>query len=86
MVEVRPIHTFNARGNVFLEVTRDYFNVSSPAMFREIQRLRRETEEALALKGIRYADLKTALVTDRQRKEMAVLSGTSLSHEEARKS
>ncbi|WP_429819543.1 hypothetical protein [Ensifer sp. B1-9] len=73
MLEVRPIHTLNARGNVFLEVTRDYLKVSPAAMFREIQRLRHETEEALALKGIRYTDLKTALVPDRQRKEMALV-------------
>lgn len=72
-MEVRPIHTLNARGNVLLEVTRDYFKISTAAMFREIQRLRQETEEALALKGIRYADLKTALVPDRQRKEMALV-------------
>ncbi|MGY5780292.1 hypothetical protein [Rhizobium sp. LEGMi135b] len=73
MLKVRPIHTLNARGNMLLEVTRDYFKVSASAMFREIQRLRQETEEALALKGIRYADLKTALVPDRQRKEMALV-------------
>lgn len=72
-MEVRPIHTLNAHGNVLLEVTRDYFKISPAAMFREIQRLRKETEEALALKGIRYADLKTALVPDRQRKEMALV-------------
>lgn len=51
-MEVRPIHTLNARGNVLLEVTRDYFKISPAAMCREIRRLRKETEEALALKGI----------------------------------
>jgi hypothetical protein len=58
---------------MFLEVTRDYFKVSPQAMFREIQALRQHTEAALALKGIKYAELKTALVPDRQRKEMALV-------------
>ena len=73
MSEVRSVHTLNARGNVLLEVTRDYLKIPPQAMFREIQYLRRSTEEALALKGIKYADLKTALVPDRQRKEMALV-------------
>lgn len=40
-------------------------------MFREIQGLRRAAESALALKGISYDALKTALVPDRQRQEIA---------------
>ncbi|MGP4727781.1 hypothetical protein ACSV5S_24250 [Agrobacterium deltaense] len=73
MSDTKSIHTLNARGHIMLEVTRDYFKVSPAAMFREIQRLRHEAETVLASKRIRYADLKTALVPDRQRREMALV-------------
>lgn len=76
MTGTRSIHTLNARGNVMLEVVRDYFNVPPEQMFNEIQALRNSVEEALALKGISYDDLKTALVPDRKRKEMALVFDT----------
>lgn len=56
-----------------LEVIRDYFKLSSEHMFREIQSLRQAVEEALALKGISYDSLKSALVPDRQRREIALV-------------
>lgn len=49
--EMKAIHTLNARGNVMLEVTRDYFQLSSVQMQRQIQLLRIAVEEALAKKG-----------------------------------
>lgn len=69
----KPLHTLNARGNIFLEVTRDYFKLTPQQMFRQIQALRNAAEEALALKGISYDALKTALVPDRQRREIALV-------------
>jgi hypothetical protein len=76
MITTKPLHTLNARGNVMLEVVRDYFKLPPEQMFREIQALRYSVEEALAFKGIRYDELKTALVPDRQRKEMALVFDT----------
>lgn len=50
-----------------LEVMRDYFNLDSNVMHREIQAMHVEVIKALAKKSIQYADLKSALVpaTDR---------------------
>jgi hypothetical protein len=76
MTTIKPLHTLNARGNVMLEVVRDYFEVPPEQMFLEIQALRHSVEEALALKGIKYDELKTALVPDRKRKEMALVFDT----------
>jgi hypothetical protein len=76
MTTTKPLHTLNARGNVMLEVVRDYFKVPPERMFREIQALRHSVEEALALKGVKYDDLKSALVPDRKRKEMALVFDT----------
>ena len=76
MATTKPVHTIDARGNIMLEVVRDHFKVSPEQMFREIQALRHSVEEALALKGIRYDELKTALVPDRKRGEMALVFDT----------
>ncbi|MDE0925100.1 hypothetical protein [Aurantimonas coralicida] len=69
----KSLHTLNARGNVMLEVIQQYFKITPERMFREIQGLRQAAEDALALKGISYDALKTALVPDRQRREIALV-------------
>jgi hypothetical protein len=56
-----------------LEVMRDYFRLSPIDMFREIQGLRDATEEALAQKGISYAKLRSALVPDPHKREVALV-------------
>lgn len=66
----------NARGNVFLEVTRDYFKLSSQTMHKEIQWMRGQVEAVLLQKGIDYQSLKSALVPDRQRHEIAFVFDT----------
>jgi hypothetical protein len=76
--EVKHIHTLNARGNIMLEVIRDHYGLDAKRMFREIQSLRHQVEAALALKGIRYDDLKTALVPDRKRREIALVFDSSV--------
>ncbi|MFO1033572.1 MAG: hypothetical protein U1E15_05645 [Hyphomicrobiales bacterium] len=73
MTDTKSVHTLNARGNIFLEIMRDHFKLSSEQMFREIQALRDSVERALSLKGINYDALKTALVPDRKRKEIALV-------------
>lgn len=71
-----PIHTLNARGNSMLEVIRDYFKLSPEHMHREIQHMRRSVEEILASKGISYDRLRSALVPDRKRREIALVFDT----------
>lgn len=64
-----------------LEVIRDYFDLTPDVMFREIQGLLAETEQALLKKGIRYGSLKTALVPDPHRREVALVFDTSVIEE-----
>ena len=66
------IHTVNARGNIMLEVARDYLKLSSEHMRREIAGLQREVTALLVAKGIRYAELRSALVPQADRKEIAL--------------
>ncbi len=77
MVNTKAIHTLNARGNIFLEIVRDQFNLKPEHMLREIQGLRQMVEDALALKGLKYENLKTALVPGRKRKEVALVFDTN---------
>lgn len=77
MTESKPIHTLNARGNIMLEVTRDYFKLTPAHIQREIQGMRQMLEQALAMKGIAYADLRSALVPDRKRREIALVFDTT---------
>jgi len=67
----KPLHTLNARDHIMLEVVRDYFKLSPDRMRREIQGMRHLVEETLARKGISYDSLKSALVPDRQRRDVA---------------
>lgn len=75
MAEVK-IHTLNARDNIMLEVMRDYFSLSPDQMRREIQGALQMLESALCKKNIIYSDLKTALVPDTKRKEIALIFDT----------
>lgn len=76
MSETKPIYTLNARGNIFLEVTRDHFKLSPERMLREIQGLRQMVIDALALKGLKYENFKSALVPDQTRREIALVFDT----------
>lgn len=69
----KSLHTLNARGNAMLEVIQDYFKLTPERIFREIQGFRQAVEDALTLKGISYDAIKTALVPDRQRREIALV-------------
>ena len=73
---IKPIHTLNARGNIMLEVMRDHFGLKPNHMQREIQAMRHMLEEILAKKGISYDRLKSALVPDRKRREIALVFDT----------
>jgi hypothetical protein len=54
MIKIKPVHTLDARDHVMLEVVRDFFNLSSERMLREIQSLRYQVEDELLKKGISY--------------------------------
>lgn len=69
----KPIYTLNARDHIMLEVIQESFNLSTQCMFYEIQGLRQAVEDTLRLKKINYDALKSALVPDRQRKEVALV-------------
>lgn len=72
-IDFRPIHTLNARGHGMLEVVRDRFTTSPAQMMAEIHAIRGDVEAALALKQIRYDDLRSALVPDPRRREIALV-------------
>ncbi|WP_316356887.1 hypothetical protein [Devosia sp.] len=69
----KSIHTLNARGNIFLEVVRDQFDLKPHHMFRQIASLRQTVEDVLAPKGISYDELRTALTPDRKKREIALI-------------
>ena len=71
------IFTLNARGNVFLEVSRDHFKIKPDRMFREIQGMFAQTLDILREKGIEYSALKTALVPSTNRREIALVFDSS---------
>lgn len=56
-----------------LEVMRDHFGITAPRMRREIQGLHRELIEILGPKGVRYENLRAALVPVMDRHEAAFI-------------
>jgi len=76
-MDTKPIHTLNAREHMMLESLRDAFQLSPEHMFNAIQNLRHTVAKILSSKGIRYDALKSALVPDRQRKEIALVFDTT---------
>ncbi len=71
------IHTLDARDNSMLEVVRDYFQLGPDRMLTEIRAVLAQTEQILMSKGIRYADLKTALVPNPKKREIAMVFDTA---------
>lgn len=67
------VHTLDARDNVMLEVMRDHFKLSPDVMHRQIQGVARATSALLRKKGIDYGALRSALVPQQDRHEMALL-------------
>lgn len=76
VVDILPIHTLNARGNVMLEVIRDHFGLSPDRMLLEIQMMRVQLAQNLTTKGVNYDDLRAALVPDREKLEIALVFDT----------
>ena len=65
------IHTIEARGHLMLEVVTEHFGFTPERVFREIQSMAAETRRILALKGVRYDDLRAALTPQPLRHEVA---------------
>ena len=76
-MEPKEIFTLNARGNVLLEVTRDYFDIGPRAMQTTIRESLAHTEDILASKDINYDDLKNALTPNTQRREISLVFDTA---------
>jgi hypothetical protein len=74
----QPIFTLNARGNIMLEVMRDYFDLTSDVMHREIQSMHVATQDVLATKGAPYAQLKSALVPAADKNEAGFIFDSRL--------
>lgn len=60
-----------------LEVMRDYFELNPVRMFELIQSLRRDIEDELRKKKVRYDELKSALVPAQDRREIALVFDTT---------
>jgi hypothetical protein len=63
------IHTIDARGHIMLETMRDYFGLSPEVMYQEIHDMVTATIDVLDSKGIKYQELRTALVPRTNRTE-----------------
>lgn len=70
------IHTLDARGNIMLEVMRDYFKLSPKQMHAEIINQKKVLDHYLLKKGIDYNNLKNALTPDKKKKEIALFFDT----------
>ena len=77
MATIKALHTLNARDHVMLKVMRDYFNLGSKEMFREIQGMRNSVEDALSKKGINYDKLRSTLVPAQDKREIALVFDTT---------
>ena len=66
-------HTLNARDNMRLERMRDSLLIGPASMRHVIEDLLAQTERILASKGIQYSDLKSALVPNLKRREIALV-------------
>lgn len=60
-----------------LEVVRDYFQLGPAPMLVQIRGMLAQTEQILLKKGIAYSDLRTALVPNPKRREVAMVFDTT---------
>ena len=69
----KTIHTLNARDHIVLEGIRDRFQMGPVPMRFAIEGMLAQTDEILASKGIEYGNLKSALVPNQKRREIALI-------------
>lgn len=70
------IHTIQARDNVMLEVMTDYFGLNPQQVFAELRTRAVQTSEILGSKDIQYSALRSALVPQHDRREIALVFDT----------
>ena len=66
-----PIHTLNARDSLLLDVMRDYFKLDANSVFAEIRGSLAAVTDVLSQDGVQYHEMRTALVPQATRKEIA---------------
>lgn len=72
------IHTLNARGNIMLEVSRDYFSLTPENIRVQIYHFKKYLVQSLKNKNINYDDLKNALIPDKKKKDIVLVFDSSL--------
>lgn len=72
----RTIFTVNARGNMFLEITKEYFSLDDNVMHSEINGMFNELTKVLDSKSIKYSNLKSCLIPKYDRKEIGLIFDT----------
>tara|TARA_B110000240_G_C13420648_1_gene419317 strand:- start:94 stop:1185 length:1092 start_codon:yes stop_codon:yes gene_type:complete len=73
----RTIYTVNARGNMLLEVTKEYFSLDDKVMHTQINGMFDELIKVLTSKQIKYEKLKSCLIPKYDRKEIGLIFDTS---------
>ena len=75
---MKTIFTLDARGNVMLEVIKDYFKLDNCVMHKEIKNMHLDVQNILEDKGIEYIKLKKALVPSIDRNEAGFIFDSNL--------
>jgi len=73
----RTIYTLDARGNIFLEVTKEYHSLNDKVMHNEINDMFSQLIKVLVSKNIKYSDLKNCLIPRNDRKEIGLVFDTT---------
>ncbi|CAA0218316.1 hypothetical protein LVK03_13825 [Tenacibaculum maritimum] len=73
----KTIFTLNAREHIFLEFTKDYFELNDEIMHSQINAMFDDLVTVLSLKNINYLELKNCLIPKNDRKEIGLIFDTS---------
>lgn len=76
MIE-KTIYTLNARGNMLLEITKEYFQLNDEIMHSEITKMFNTLNNILKSKNLEYSKLKKCLIPQSDRKEIGLIFDTS---------
>jgi hypothetical protein len=71
------VHTIDSRGNIMLGVVQELFGLDNEQLRREIVAAVEYTSSALLARGVKYADLRSALTPQPDRQEIALLFDTT---------
>lgn len=73
----KTIFTINARGNMFLEVTKKHFSLDDKIMHFEINKMFNELIKILDSKELNYQNLKSCLIPKNDKKEIGLVFDSS---------